>query len=277
MSRIPARRYLVVTVLAVLAVAIAVVGSNLGLASANLSAKDRIEAHPPPALYTDAEITPTLRKVEAQAPRAHALMRQWWASHGRTRDDAAFTAWVERVLPGPPPAAQREAEVAQVQQIAKTRTRQGTEAATWLEAYGKKDVWKLYAHDQAEMLRSNEGDARKTDVKAMLKMSKKVADVLGSRYHQSAPYVLHPSLRPDHSVTAGQVCPCSYPSRHASAGGAATTYLSGLDPHRRTQYLWSEGEIDWSRIYMSGHVISDVTAGALLGDMIGEYYLESRA
>ena len=64
----------------------------------------------------------------------------------------------------------------------------------------------------------------------MLKLSKTVADTLGTRYQQSAPYVLHPALRPDHVVKPGQVCPCSYPSRHAAAGAAATTYLSALRP-----------------------------------------------
>ena len=89
--------------------------------------------------------------------------------------------------------------------------------------------------------------------------------------------MLQPSLRPDHTVAKGQVCPCSYPSRHASASAAATTYLTGLDPHRGADYVWTEAQVDWSRVYMAGHVPSDIAAGALLGDMIGEYFLESRA
>ena len=148
-----------------------------------------------------------------------------------------------------------------MQQLAPTRTKAGVAAATWLEVHGKKDLWKLYAHDQAELVGSAEGDARKRDVKAMLKLSKTVADALGLRYRQSAPYVLHPSLRPDHTVTRGQVCPCSYPSRHAAAGAAATAYLGGLDPERLGQYEWTEAQIDYSRIYMAGHVTSDVTGG----------------
>ncbi len=150
-------------------------------------------------------------------------------------------------------------------------------ASTWLESYGKKDLWKLYAHDQAELLPAAAGDGRKQAVKDMLKLSKTVADTLGARYQQSAPYVLHPSLRPDHTVTAGQVCPCSYPSRHAAAGAAATTYLGALAPHRAADYRWTEAEIDYSRIYMAGHVESDVTGGALLGDLIGDYFLVTRA
>ena len=123
---------------------------------------------------------------------------------------------------------------------------------------------------------AKEGDARKNDVDAMLTMSKTVADTLGARYQQSAPYVVDPSLRPDHTVAPGDVCPCSYPSRHAAAGAAATTYLSALMPHRGADYRWTEAEIDWSRVYMAGHVPSDIDAGALLGDMIGEYFLVTR-
>ncbi len=269
-------RYLVVAVLAVLAA----IGGGIGtfaLSGSNTSAKDRIGAHPPPALFPAAAIAPTEKDVAAQATRAHSLVARWVAQHGQARDDKAFATWAESVVPKPPSASARTTELTEVQRVAATRTKAGVAAATWLEAYGKKDVWKLYAHDQAELLPAKEGAARKADVKAMLKLSKTVADALGQRYQQSAPYVLHPSLRPDHVVAKGQVCPCSYPSRHAAAGAAATAYLGGLEPERRAQYAWTEGQIDWSRIYMAGHVRSDVSAGAFLGDLIGEYYLMTRA
>ncbi len=276
--RLPTR-YLVVAVLAVVAVVAGAVGAYAlgGGSSKNLSAKDRIAAAPPPALFSDAEVAATGRRVAAQVPVAQRLITSWWATHGHTRDDRAFTTWAEQVLPPPPAAAARKAEIAGVAKIAPGRTKAGVAAATWLETYGKKDLWKLYAHDQAELLPAARGTAVKSDVKAMLKLSKTVADALGQRYQQSAPYVVQPSLRPDHTVTKGQVCPCSYPSRHAAAGAAASTYLGGLDPHRVPTYTWTEDQIDWSRIYMAGHVPSDVTGGALLGDLIGEYYLGTRA
>ena len=231
MRRLP-RRYLTVLVAALVAVLVGTVGPlALGL---NGSAKDRIAADPPPALFGDATVAPLGRHVDAQAAKAHTLMRQWWSGHGRAAHDAAFTAWVERTLPGPPSSAQRTSEVDDVVALARTRTPAGVRASTWLEGYGKKDVWKLYAHDQAEVLPAAQGDARK------------------------------------------QVCPCSYPSRHAAAGAAATTYLSSVDPHRVGEYRWMQSEIDYSRVYMAGHTLSDVTGGALLGDMIGEYFAVTR-
>lgn len=34
-----------------------------------------------------------------------------------------------------------------------------------------------------------------------------------------------------------------------------------------------EDQVTYSRLYMADHVESDITAGSLLGDMIGEYFL----
>ncbi len=272
-ARSRAGQVLLIGLLAALAIIAGSLGTSLGL---DTSAKDRIEADPPPPLFTDAAISSTRSDVQAQRHTADRLMQHWFDAHGSTRDDTAFVAWAEQVLPPPPGEKDRTAEVRRVQDVAGTRTPSGVRAATWLEQYGKKDLWKLYAHDQAELLPQTKGEAVKSDVKSMLKMAKKIADELGTRYRQSAPYVLHPSLRPDHDVQPGQVCPCSYPSRHAASGAAAATYLGGLQPSRGTDYLWAQGEIDWSRVYMAGHTPSDITGGALLGDMIGEYYLHSR-
>ena len=271
------RRYTVVAALAVLAVLGGTLAPWAYGTFANTSAKDRIGATPPPALFPDSAVAPIGGQVADQGPRAADLIQAWWSGHGRARQDAQFVQWVEQTLPGPPAKGARDAEVAEVQRIAPTRTPAGIAAASWLEAYGKKDVWKLYAHDQAEMLPAAAGDARKRDVKDLLSMSKTVADALGTRYQQSAPYVLHPDLRPDHNVVPGQVCPCSYPSRHATGGAAARTYLSYLQPHRAADYRWMESEVAWSRVYMAGHVPSDITGGALLGDLLGDYFLVTRA
>ena len=48
-------------------------------------------------------------------------------------------------------------------------------------------------------------------------------------------------------------------------------------PHRAADYRWMEDEIDFSRIYMAGHVPSDISGGSLLGDLVGEYFLVTRA
>jgi membrane-associated phospholipid phosphatase len=270
------RRYAVVAVLAALAVLLGAIGPWAYAAFVNTSAKDRIEADPPPPLFPESAVAPLGRKIDAEASPAQTLMAGWWRSHGPARADAQFVTWLEHTLPGPPPADERAAEIRVVQAIAPTRTVRGTAAATWLEVHGKKDVWKLGVHDQAELLPPVDGERRKQEVDDLLSMAKDVADTLGARYEQPAPYVVDPTLRLDHTVTPGQVCPCSYPSRHAAAGAAARAYLSYLMPRREADYRWTEDEIAYSRVYMAGHVPSDITGGALLGDMIGEYFLVTR-
>ena len=270
-------RYTMVAVLAVLAVLGGVLGPWAYGAFASSSATSKIKADPPPALFPDATVAPMAAKIAGQSLTASHLMQGWFAAHGTHRDDAAFVTWAERTLPGPPSKAARTREVDYVRSLASTRTAAGVAASTWLETHGKKDVWRLYAHDQAEMLPTTEGNADKQAVKDMLAMGKTIANALGARYRQPAPYVLDPRLRPDHKVTPGQVCPCSYPSRHATASAAARTFLSALEPHRAADYRWMESQVAWSRVYMAGHVPSDITGGSLLGDMVGEYFLVTRA
>ncbi len=270
------RKFVVIAVVAVLAVLGGAVEPWAYATFVNTSAKDRIEADPPPTLFPDSDIRPLEHRVDAQPARAERLMAGWWSRHGATADDAAFVSWLEQTLPAPPSASRRAREIKEVQAIAPRRTDAGVTAATWLESYGKDDIWKLAAHDQAEMLPTATGEALKNHVDDAITMAKDVADALGTQYQQSAPYVIDPSLRTDHTVVEGQVCPCSYPSRHAAEGAAASTYLTETAPHRAADYRWMLAEVAWSRVYMAGHVPSDITAGALLGDMIGEYFLVTR-
>jgi len=267
----------VVAALAVLAVVVGlfgptawakVTGSNT---STNTSAKDRIEANPPPALFPTTQVAATAAAVAAQHQQAASMVRSWVTAHGTATHDKAFIAWLEKVFPAPP--ASLASEMPTVVALKDHRTSAGVKAATWLESYGKKDVWKLYAHDQREVLDSSTGKDRKAEEKAVLKMSKQVADDLGANYGSSAPYVRMPSLRSDHVVAKGQKCPCSYPSRHATASAASRTVLGTLMPDRESQYGAMEAQVDYSRVYMAGHFPSDIRAGALLGDVIGDYFL----
>ena len=275
--RRPPRRYLAVGVIALLALLGALVTPAVyGALTDNGTAKDRIAAAPPPTLFP-AETTSRVESLTApQAAKAQRLRQEWWAQHGTTPDDAAFQSWLEQTLPPPPSTTDRTTEMTEVERLDKERTADGISAATWLEAYGKKDVWKLAAHDQAELLSADAGDARKNAVDDILSMSKTVADDLGAKFQVSAPYVLEPSLRTDHQVSPGDVCPCSYPSRHASSAAASRTFLAGLAPQEDGDYQWWQDQIDYSRLYMAGHVASDIAGGTLLGDLIGDYFLVTR-
>jgi len=273
------RRFLVVAVLAVLAVLLGLLGPTTwakvtGDSGGNTSAKDRIAADPPPRLFPDRAVASTATAVAAQKEQAARMVRTWVAAHGTNADDTGFIAWLEKTFPSPP--NNLASQMPLVVELRGKRTKSGVAAATWLESYGKKDIWKLYAHDQRELLSSAAGKDRKAEEKALLKMSKTVADALGARFGSSAPYVRKPSLRTDHTVTAGQKCPCSYPSRHATASAASETVLGTLMPTRDADYRAMQAQVDYSRVYMAGHFPGDITAGTLLGDVIGDYFLITR-
>ena len=210
-------------------------------------------------------------RSSAQAARAHTLMQQWWAATATPRTTPPSSPGSS----GPCPAAERRP--------ARRRGGRGAEDRPARDAAGvarRRPGWRRRQEGRLEALRARPGRAAlrrrrrraQAGVKDMLKMSKTVADTLGTRYQQSAPYVLHPALRPDHVVEAGQVCPCSYPSRTPPRAPPPRRTSAARDPHRAAEYAWMPAEIDWSRVYMAGHVPSDLTGGALLGDMIGEYF-----
>jgi hypothetical protein len=103
---------------------------------------------PAPPLFPPAQVADTATDVAAQKKQASALINDWVATHGTKKDDKAFVTWIEQVCPTPP--ADLTAQMPTVVALDKKRTVPGIAAATWLESYGKKDIWKLYVHDQRE-------------------------------------------------------------------------------------------------------------------------------
>ncbi|MGW3124068.1 phosphatase PAP2 family protein [Streptomyces sp. NPDC001107] len=271
--------YAVIALVAVAAAAVGLLRPQLIPAASSTSAKKKpgatalIKQNPPPALFTDAQITAIGGQASAERKKADALFAHWKAAHGTTRDDKAFAAWAAQQVPAPPTVRQRTAELHQVQALAKTRTAAGKKAATWLELYGKKDIWKLYLHDQRELVPAAQGKAEKAELKAALKLAKTISDQLAAKDKEPAPFVLDPTLRPEKHIKPGAKGPYSYPSRHAARSAAAVTFLSALSPHKAEDYEWMRAEVLYSRLYMAGHVASDLIAGTLLGDLIGDYEL----
>ncbi|MGW5044047.1 phosphatase PAP2 family protein [Streptomyces griseoluteus] len=269
--------YAVIALLAVAAVAVGLLRPQL-IPTAAASGKkpgatQRVEQNPPPKLFTDAEIAAVGKQATAQRAKADALFARWKTAHGTARDDKAFATWAAQQVPAPPSAKQRTAELHQVQALARTRTTAGKKAATWLELYGKQDIWKLYLHDQRELMPAAQGKAEKGRLKAALKLAKTITDQVAAKDKQSAPFVLDPTLRPEKHIKPGAKGPYSYPSRHASRSAAAVTFLAALSPHRAQDYQWMRAEVLYSRLYMAGHLPSDLTAGTLLGDLTGDYEL----
>jgi hypothetical protein len=268
------QRLVLVSVLAFLLASATACGTSSAHNDAASGADD--PAHPP-HLFPPRVLTVPSHEIEAQTATAHRLMRGWWGSHDNNRHDGAFARWLEHEVPSPPSPRQRTTEIRQLATLAATRTSTGVAAATWLDDYGKDDIWKQYARQQA----SQGGNAASGhEMDDMLDLGSQVTDTLKNHFQVPSPYVVDTSLRPDkaqatRSQALGDPCTCSYPSTHAAASAAAVTYLSHFAPRRADLYRHMQEEIDYSRLYMAGHVNSDLAAGTLLGDMLGEYFVVS--
>jgi hypothetical protein len=234
---------------------------------------DSSEQHHPrlfPGRTVQAALSGTL---DTQAVRARRLMKAWWTEHGSRPDDTAFTTFLEQITPPPPSPRERAREIRRLHVFVSRRTAGGVTASGWLDDHGKDDIWKEYA-DQVPSDRKLSGD----DIDAMLDLGSQITDTLANRFRQPSPYVVDPSLRPDKAGQAsnGDTCTCSYPSNHATDSAAAVALLSRLDPGRARSYRHMQEEVDFSRLYMAGHTISDIATGTLLGDLLGEYFYITR-
>jgi membrane-associated phospholipid phosphatase len=226
-----------------------------------------IKSHPMPALFSAAQTAPLQQALAAQRPLADQAYARWAATHP-IRDDAAFTAFAIAQLPPPPQGQQQAAELVEVRQLAAQRTPAGTTAATWLELYGKKNIWTLYAHDLADLQSTDQGAAQIAQLKTSLALAKSLTAAAQTRFNRQAPFIADPSLRAD---KAGITAKLSYPSKHAVYAFTALTLLSRAYPPRAGEYTYMADQVAYSRLYMAGHYRSDLLAGAFLGDLIGDY------
>jgi hypothetical protein len=252
---------LVVSALVAAATATAVLGAGGG---------NPIDTHREPALFPHAVVAPLGAQLAAQKPRADRAFARWAATHPG-RDDVAFTAFALSQLPAPPGRAAQARDLAEVRKLATARTAQGVQASTWLELYGKTEVWKVYRRDYAELLPAKDGDDAKAALKDTRTLTTAITAAAQARFGRDAPFIADPSLRPDKKVVPGTTHKLSYPSKHAVDAYSALTLLSHLDPLRRAEYAEMADQVAYSRLYMAGHYRSDLMAGALLGDLIGDY------
>lgn len=244
-------------------------GQHTGKASA--STGNPIKTHPAPPLFPPAQAAPLGKVLAAQKPIADRAFAAWAATHP-TQDDAAFTAFVTATVP-PPSASGQATELAELHRLAAVRTPAGLAAASWLETYGKTDVWKLYVKDATELQPAAAQDEAKAQLKTDTTLAKALTGALQTKYARQAPYITDPSLRPG-STTTNKF---SYPSKHAVYIYSELALLTRLDPGRAADFQAMVDQIDYSRLYAAGHYRSDLVAGALAGDLLGDYEARNAA
>ncbi len=160
---------------------VAVLVAGAGASNVYAPGGNPIKTHPAPTLFTQAQVNPLAAELAKQKPLADEAFATWAASHP-TQDDAAFTAFALSQIPAPPDATTQVRELAELHQLGGTRTPDGLTAASWLEIYGKKDVWKLYVSDATETATPEVRTQAKTVFKADTALAKAMTATAQARF-----------------------------------------------------------------------------------------------
>lgn len=226
--------------------------------------------------------------IDPQAAAANALMAGWWSTHSTKSDDKAFISWLAAALPGP--TGDRTAELSQVQEAVKGQQHGNSEylpAARYLskqglglapaKSNGPEPIWGIETAGQAALYDANTtADLGKWAGYAN-DLASQISAKANHRFQLSSPYVADPSLTPGVKVTKKGTCPCSYPAPHAAVAAAMRTLLGTLQPASDSEYAWLQSQIAYSSLFLGHAYPSDLVAGTLLGDAVGDYILVTRA
>jgi hypothetical protein len=225
---------------------------------------------PRPALFSTDQVAAATSLVDPADARAHALMQQWWSQADGTKpDDAAFKSWVAKVFPAP---VDRTLGFPQLASYADHRRPDGITAAGWLGRHGARDVWEVAAKQHSGVIQ-----ALPETVSSTLTLAGRLADEHASTFDMQVPYLQQPDLRPHQRAGASQRLVPSYPSSAAASAAAGRAVLARLDPADAAHYRSLEAQVDYARMYVAAAAPVDVSAGAVLGDMVAEYELVTRA
>lgn len=242
----------------------------------HLTRAEKVASHPMPPLFGQDVVAPYARGMDRQAVVAARLMRGWWGSHGTVAHDRQFVAWLEGSVPAAPASAARKAEAAALEKLVQDRAPSAVKAASWLQTFAGRDLWAFYEQKQSNRLPKSEQKTLLRELARMQRMSAHAGKTLDKRMQQPAPFLLDPALRPGHHPRPGATCPCSYPAPADAVSAASRTFLTYRNPQQAALYDRMTGQLGYAQVLMGNHLPSDVDAGALVGDMVGEYFLVTR-
>ena len=223
-----------------------------------------------PQLFGDAQLSAVHDPLKAAEARGHKAAKAWLDAHPVT-SDKAFSAWAVQAMGTPAGGRAPAKELAQLEALSAHRDATGVTAATWLEAHGKKQPWKLFRKETKPFVPAKTYVASKQALKDALDLGATLQAVAKTRYARPSPYQADPSINALNQAKFAGKTRQSYPSKHTVLAGAALALLEPLQPHRTDEYDWMADEIAFSRMYAGGHYLSDLTAGAFLGTLIGDY------
>jgi hypothetical protein len=256
-------------VLAVLLVGAAAVVLTVGLPSSG-SSDAPFHGSPVPPLFGDAQLAVVDGPLKDAEARAHRAARRWLAAHPAATDEG-FSNWAIAQIGPPPGDRATRAELARMHRIADHRTAAGTRAAVWLESHGKKQPWKVFRKQDKAFLPAQRYDAVKRALKDAFALGGTLQATAKKRYDRRSPYQADPTLHGLNQARFAGQARQSYPSKHTVDAAAGLAVLGPVAPHLRPEFDWFTDEIAYSRLYGAGHYPSDLTAGAYLGTLIGDY------
>lgn len=248
---------------------IAVGGGALALARFTGKGGD-FHGSPVPELFADAQLRAVHGPLRVAEARGHRVAKAWLDAHPLA-NDKDFAAWAVAAVGAPPGGKAPQVELLTLKSLAGQRGRAGNTAATWLEAHGKKQPWKAIRNQTETFVAKPREDATKAAMKDAFTLGATLQATAKVRYGRPSPYVTDPSIHALNQAKFSGQARQSYPSKHTVYAGTALALLEPLDPHLRSEYDWMADEIAFSRMYAGGHYLSDLTAGAFLGTLIGDY------
>lgn len=266
--RLDARGVRALILLVLIGLGIAALVLNLPSSSSAAKNSGPLKGEPVPALFPDARLgTIEALVAPAQARARRDIIRYLTQFPGR--NDPVFAQFALNEVGAPPAGAAQAGELRMLHEIDAGRTTAGITAATWLEAHGKHDIWKLYLKQFAQQA----GKPAASRAKEVFTMSYLLANALAktgkARFARPSPYITDPTL---HALNQQRFAKkFSYPAKHAVIAFALAPLLTRLEPHRAAEYRWMADEIAYSRLYAGGHYPSDIAAGAYLGTLVSEY------
>jgi membrane-associated phospholipid phosphatase len=257
------------------AAVVGLVGTSVAVPLLGPTSGNPIDTHPQPDLFPPALVQPLGSQLAAQKPGADRAFATWAKTHPLL-DDAAFVAFAVAQTPPPPSPAQRARELAEVQGLATARTSSYVATSTWLELYGKTEIWRTYRRQYADVQPKAAGQTAKAQLAHAGALATQVTAAAQARFTLDAPFIADPTLRTDKTIKSG-THKLSYPSKHAVEAFSAMTLMSNLEPLRAAEFTDMADQVAYSRLYMAGHYRSDLLAGAYLGYLIGDYEVARQA
>lgn len=246
-------------------------------ATASTKAKDLPTSDDAPPLFAQSDIAPVATLVSDQENRAATLLKNWWNTRGTDVDDDAFATWAAAQIPAPPTTFVRSQELSELATRISSRSSADVKAARWLEQHADDGGWEAMRKQHAALRGAGDTTPSEAELRAAVDLAARVAKLGSQKVSLPAPYVANAALRDNQKAAkSSSGCPCSYPSQIVTTSAAARRYLGDLSTYERGEYRWFEAQVGTSQLLRGQATPSDISASALIGDLVGRYVLVTR-